>query len=83
MLGLSVFRVISGCDMDYLTTKSNKSYLCFVLTENDEPDVGVIETYSNDLALSIENRHLSGRIHTTVYLYFIYLYIIFIDGSFP
>ncbi|CAG8652366.1 9304_t:CDS:2, partial [Paraglomus occultum] len=34
-----VFAVISGCDMDYLTTKSNKSYLCFVLTENDELDV--------------------------------------------
>ena len=71
---LSVLRVISGCDMDYLTTKSNKSYLCFVLTENDEPDVGVIETYSNDLALSIENRHLSERIHTTVYLLYIFIH---------
>ncbi|CAG8519509.1 9971_t:CDS:10, partial [Paraglomus occultum] len=34
------------------------AYLCFVLTENDELDVGIIETYSNGLALSIENKHL-------------------------
>jgi len=62
--------------MDYLTTKSNKSYLCFVLTENDEPDVGVIETYSNDLALSIENRYLSENSYEFIllFIYFIFMY---------